>query len=231
MSWTEGFLVGFDLETTGVDPKNDRIVTACMVGFEGPQALGSRDWLADPGCEIPEAATRVHGISTEHARTHGAPIAAVLEQLLDGFRRVAAAGGVIIGHNVSYDLTALHTELLRHGFPPFLTGDEAPAIVDTLVLDKQFDRYRKGKRTLGTIAEHYGVRLDDAHNASADALAAVEIAVALAQRYPKIAKVSPKELHSMQIGWKQEQAADFQRYLRQSKDPQAVVSGAWPVEV
>ena len=67
----------FDLETTGVDVTTDRIVTA-HVGLLGPDgvALRSQSWLADPGVEIPEGATAVHGITTAHARAHPAARAA-----------------------------------------------------------------------------------------------------------------------------------------------------------
>ena len=74
MSWTDGPLLGFDTETTGVDVDNDRIVTAALVRRD---ATGThvRSWLIDPGVDIPEAAAAIHGVSTEHAREHGRPAA------------------------------------------------------------------------------------------------------------------------------------------------------------
>ena len=59
----------FDLETTGVDVEMARIVTACIAVLDADGAVVQRwDWLADPGVEIPEAASAVHGITTERAR-------------------------------------------------------------------------------------------------------------------------------------------------------------------
>ena len=63
-TWPLGPLLGFDTETTGVDPSGDRLVTAALVWRAAPQANGVRPqsvttWLADPGVEIPEAAAAV----------------------------------------------------------------------------------------------------------------------------------------------------------------------------
>lgn len=225
MSWLDVPLFGFDLETTGTDPSKARIVTASLVEATTREA---RDWLVDPGVEIPEAATAVHGITTERARAEGEAPGQALRQINAALAAVAAAGGMIVGHNISYDLTVMHAESVRHGLDSLaLVG--GPAVIDTMVLDKQVDPYRKGKRTLVALAEAYGVTLTDAHDAHADALAAVEIALALGRRYPDVNTFEPKELHSMQIEWKRAQAASFQDYLRQKRDPQAVVNGEWPV--
>jgi DNA polymerase-3 subunit epsilon len=78
-SWHTGPLLPFDLETTGPLPDTARIVTAYAAGLGDP-VLAARvrcEWLADPGIEIPTAATAVHGITTEHARAAGQPAALV----------------------------------------------------------------------------------------------------------------------------------------------------------
>lgn len=225
MTWTEVPLHGFDLETTGTDPRTARIVTASLVDVRSGDA---RDWLLNPGMDIPEAATQVHGITTERARAEGADPQSGVADIAQALIAVGKAGGMIVGHNISYDLTVMHHESVRRGVESLaLTG--GPSVIDTLVLDKQVDPYRKGKRTLVALAEHYGVTLTDAHDAHADALAAVQIAEAIARRYADLSTFEPKELHSMQIEWKRDQAASFQDYLRRTRDPQAVVDGDWPV--
>ncbi len=50
MSWHQGPLVGFDLETTGTDVESDRIVTAALVRLEPDGTVSEqRTWLLDPG--------------------------------------------------------------------------------------------------------------------------------------------------------------------------------------
>jgi hypothetical protein len=68
--WADRPFVSFDSETTGVDPLKDRIVTASVIRVDGA-SVKTREWLVDPGIEIPAGATAIHRISTEHARENG----------------------------------------------------------------------------------------------------------------------------------------------------------------
>ena len=89
--WTELPRATFDLETTGPNPMTARIVTASLI-LLGPDGTELRhgEWLADPGVEIPEEAAAVHGITTEHAREHGAPLKQVV------FELASALGGMML---------------------------------------------------------------------------------------------------------------------------------------
>lgn len=224
--WTDAVGV-FDLETTGVDVTSDRIVTA-HVGLLGPDgsARSARSWLSDPGVEIPEGATAVHGITTEHARRHGRPAAEVVAEVVGALRELFAAGVPVVAYNAPYDFSLLKYEALRHGVAPIL--DPTP-VIDPLVLDKAHDRYRKGKRTLEVVAAHYAVPLVGAHDAAADAIAAGRVAQALARRFGLAARVH--ELHTQQIGWARTQAESLTEYfIRVGRlDPTDAVDGSWPI--
>jgi len=67
MAWHEDLLVGFDLETTGTDPRQARIVTAAVTEVKGGEPVRHRAWLANPGVPIPAETTAIHGVSTEQA--------------------------------------------------------------------------------------------------------------------------------------------------------------------
>lgn len=224
--WTDAVGV-FDLETTGVDVTSDRIVTA-HVGLLGPDgsARSACSWLSDPGVEIPEGATAVHGITTEHARRHGRPAAEVVAEVVTALRELFAAGVPVVAYNAPYDFSLLKYEALRHGVAPIL--DPTP-VIDPLVLDKAHDRYRKGKRTLEVVAAHYAVPLVGAHDAAADAIAAGRVAQALARRFGLAAPVH--ELHTQQIGWARTQAESLTEYfIRVGRlDPTDAVDGSWPI--
>ncbi|RKQ37186.1 3'-5' exonuclease [Kocuria tytonis] len=222
--WHHGPRACFDLETTGRDPQEARIVTASVVLVSAAGDVEREwEWLADPGIEIPEEAAAVHGVSTERARAQGRPVAEVtaeLSELLTGFWR---AGVPVLAFNAAYDLTVLTRETERHGLA-------APApfpVLDPFVLNKQVHRYRRGKRTLGALCEEYGVVLDAAHTSAADALATEHLARAMAHRFEELRQPAAR-LHELQIGWAAEQAASLQEYFRR-KDPAAVVDGTWPV--
>ena len=228
--WTRA-LCAFDLETTGVDPRTGRIVSAALVPFTDGTEGPARTWLVDPGIEIPIESQRVHGITTERARAEGTPAAIAVPQILEAVTRLREDGSVLVGHNIVYDLTVLAAEGIRAGMlgsPQDLLA-QLPPVVDTLVIDRQIDRYRRGPRTLTAVAEHYGVALDDAHDALADARAAGLIALGQAAAAPAIADATPHDLHASQVEWKAAQAASLQEYLRRRR-PSATVNGDWPLE-
>ncbi|GAA1508803.1 DNA polymerase-3 subunit epsilon [Agromyces terreus] len=224
--WADTLAV-FDLETTGIDVDTCRIVTAHVgvIGIDG-EALERREWLVDPGVEIPTAASLIHGVSTERARAEGAAAPTAVAEIIAALTGAAARGLPIVAYNAAYDLTVLAREAERYGLPG-LPGPDA--VIDPLVIDKAVDRYRRGKRTLSATAEHYGVRLDDAHDAGADAVAAGRVAQAIARAHPQLAAVAVGELHARQIDWCRDQAESYQSWRRRNGEPEFTTSGAWPV--
>jgi DNA polymerase-3 subunit epsilon len=219
----------FDLETTGVDVAADRIVTA-QVGLlaASGRVIRARDWLADPGIEIPEGASAIHGISTAHARTHGRAAADVVREVVAAVGALLDAGIPVVAYNAPFDFSLLRYESLRHGVAPI---ENPSPVIDPLVVDKAYDRWRKGKRTLEVVAAHYAVRLDAAHEASADAVAAGRVAQALAERYAPWLPDTVHELHTRQIGWARAQAESLTEYFVRigRLDPEERLDGRWPI--
>lgn len=224
-SWHRRRRVGFDLETTSRFPGEARIVSAALVAFDPDDHASPRvrDWLVDPGVPIPEETTAIHGISTEHAREFGQDAAEAVGQLVVELGKEFESGAAVLVMNAPYDLAVLQAEAARYGFG----FPEPRPIIDPLVIDKQVDRYRRGKRRLGDLCGVYGVVLEEAHSAAPDALATVQVADCLAEKYPEL-QIPAEQLHDLQIGWKAEQAADFQEFLRRTR-PDAVISPAWPL--
>ncbi|WP_406287738.1 exonuclease domain-containing protein [Embleya sp. NBC_00896] len=222
--WHRGPMAAFDVETSGLDPHTDFIVTAALVDSAGTR----RSWLIDPGeREIPADATAIHGIGTERARAEGRQAALCLAEIADEMARYLTSGTPIAIYNAPFDLSILQTELHRHNLPqlPYT----AP-IIDPLVIDKQLDRWRKGKRTLAATSAFYEVVLTDAHTAEGDALACLLLARDLGARFPELAAHSLRELHEKQVGWYAEQAASLQSYFdRRNPDGGEVVDANWPV--
>ncbi|MCU7825405.1 exonuclease domain-containing protein [Kitasatospora sp. DSM 101779] len=232
MSWLAAGLLAFDLETTGTDIENDRIVTAALVRLE-PDGTVSREqhWLVDPGIPIPAQATAIHGIGTAQARERGVAAAGAVEEITRAIAEGLGSGTPLVIMNARYDLSLLDRECRRHGVSPLsarLGGTPAP-VIDPLVLDKHADRYRRGKRNLQALCEHYGVVLDGAHQAGADAVAAARVARRLGEVFPAVGGVALADLHALQVRAAAEQAASFQQYLRRTSDPQARIEPAWPV--
>ncbi|WP_329330823.1 exonuclease domain-containing protein [Streptomyces sp. NBC_01454] len=236
MTWHTEPLLGFDLETTGINVETARIVTAAAIDYKPGDSIDtlpdrSRLWLADPGVRIPAEATAVHGVTTEQARANGRPAAAVADEIADVLAAALSTGIPVVAMNARYDFTVLDRELRRHNLRTLqdrIGGEVTPGpVVDPFVLDKQADKYRRGSRKLEALAAHYGVALAAAHTADADALAAAEVAVAIAEKYPQL-QVHPEQLHAWQVRWAAEQASGLQEYLRRT-DSHAVVDSEWPL--
>ena len=165
--------VALDLETTGLDVANDRIVQVGAVAMRGPAVLGEPriDVRVDPGVPIPAASTRIHGITDPEVA--GAPrLAEVLGLLAE-----TLSGRVVIGQNIRFDLSVLHHEAARAG----VSWSDPPAL-DIAHLAGALDR---GLVDLGleSLANRFGVTIEARHDALGDSrLAAARIFIALVPR-------------------------------------------------
>jgi DNA polymerase III subunit epsilon len=231
MNWHIGPLAAFDIETTGTDPESDKIVTAAVSLVGAGLAGEHHDWLVDPGIEIPAGAAAVHGITTEMARKDGRDSGEVVEEITRLLAGQMLDGVPVVAFNARFDLTILDREAHRHGISPLLDrvgGPQGMLVVDPFVLDKQFDRFRKGKRTLQAVCTHYRVPLDEAHVANADAIAAARVAYRLGMAIPELREADLRELCREQISWAARQAALLEEYFRgQGRNER--IEGAWPI--
>ncbi|RRD45907.1 exonuclease domain-containing protein [Tessaracoccus sp. OH4464_COT-324] len=215
--WSAVRFVGFDTETSGPNPQTAEIVAACV---------GGEEWLLRPTAPIPAGATKVHGITTDFATSQGIDHAQGLAAIREAIYQAWAEGRALCAFNASYDCTLLDRECRRHGLGGF---EIRGVIVDPFVLDKQFDRFRKGKRTLTDVALHYGVDLsaDDAHGACADAAAAVQLAELLVRHLP-----NPAEANDAQARYHDEQKRSYAHWLESqggSVEAQKVLADrGWP---
>lgn len=229
--WFDGPLAAFDTETTGVDVESDRIVSAALVVQRTPGAAPETvRWLIDPGVPVPEAATAVHGLTVGHLRRHGRRPGPVVEEVARALASLTRAGIPLVIMNAPFDLTLLDRELKRHRSAPLAgyLGRGSLCVLDPRVLDKHLDRYRKGRRTLTDLCRHYGVPLRDAHEAAADALAALALVRAIGRRFTPLARFSTAELHTRQAVWHAAQARGLQEWFAANGSTEAV-DPAWPL--
>ena len=139
--WFEDALLALDLETTGLDPIEDRIVQAAvvLVGADGAVSDKSWDGIVDPGVPIPVGASNIHGITTERARQEGMPPVEALQIIARLVDNAADRGMPLVIFNAPFDWPFVLAEAQRHG-----VQIGTPDIVDPLVIDRAVDRYRKG---------------------------------------------------------------------------------------
>lgn len=230
MSWRDRPMVGFDLETTGIDVETARIVTAC-VGVAGRTGWSPRNWLLQQSEPIPQEATDIHRITTEYANDYGTAPAPSLTEIAADLYQGWDMGMPIIGHNVVYDLTVLDRNLRRHDLAPL---EVRGPVICTMVADKLADRYRKsgrckcgrcgGTRRLVDVAAHYGVpiALEDAHGAEKDALTACRIAWMLGASWVSLEGITDE----LRIAYAEQQAY----FLKRDGLPHDAYTLGWPLK-
>lgn len=225
-SWVNKTMVSFDLETTGVEPETDRIVTAAVTVVGKDQETVNYSWTANPGVNIPEGASAVHGISNEEA-AKAPPISEVLPEIISALEKHLGEDASLVIFNADYDLTMLDREAKRNGLQP-LTDRIDVNVLDPLVMDKHANRYRKGSRSLGALCEIYNVPLENAHNANDDALAAARLAWRLGNANPDLAQMTAEEIHENQVEWAKAQRESLKAHFkREGKDRD--VRTEWPM--
>ena len=154
-----------DTETTGLDPRQDRVISIGGVRLLGARLY--RSWtinlLVNPGRTIPSRTIAVHGIS--NSMVAGAPLfAAVAEEVA-----AATDGLVMIGHHVSFDMQMLENELRTCG------REWSPAYsLDIMLLYAGLFPEQKSL-LLDDIAAALDVPVIGRHSALGDALTTAEI--------------------------------------------------------
>lgn len=228
--WYIGEVLGFDFETTGVDRFDDVPVSYALVTVQGGEMTSNSAGLVDPGREIPTGATKVHGITTERARAEGIPLKEAIELVAETLLSASARGVPVAGMKLDYDLTIVDTQMRRFGGAGLMERGWSGPVLDAVVLDRHFDRYRKGSRTLGALCDTYGVDIGNAHDATADALASIRVLLALAAGHKELRDASLEALYASQVTWHREWAEGYDDW-RSGKgmapiDPRDYV---WPV--
>lgn len=215
-------MLSFDLETTSANALEARIVTSALVRIDG-SSVTATEALADPGVEIPQEAANVHGISTEKARAEGRDHDEVLRETVDAIKQGWEDGLTLVVFNAPYDLTVLRQ----------LTGDFTVTgpVYDPLLIDRARDRYRKGSRNLTALSEYYGVRLDNAHEATSDAMAAARIAWKQVRSvWPDLAQMSPEELMEYQAVEYYFLQDNLRKYFESKGRDTSGFSSSWPMQ-
>lgn len=232
--WRDGPLATLDTETTGTDPENDRIVTAVLDVYDADGAqLRSTSLLVNPGVEIPQTATDVHGITNERAQAEGVDPGAAVAALIGAMYQAWNDDMPIVVYNAAFDLTLIDRESRRHLATPLTL---AGPIIDPMVIDRHVDRYVKGsnQRRLKPTCERYDVAINDWHTASADAYAAQELARAISLKHDHQMPSNLGDMWRWQRTLRRDQAASLQDYfagIGKTNDDGSpiVIPGDWPM--
>lgn len=155
----------FDTETTGLNPsEGDEIIQIGATRIVNGKLLRSEsfDQLVDPLRELPEASTKIHGITPE--MLVGQP---TMAKVLPAFHAFAA-DTVLVAHNAAFDMRFLQMKEQSTGI-----RFEQP-VLDTLLLSAVIHPSQESHR-LEAISERMGVNIMGRHTAIGDAIVTGEV--------------------------------------------------------
>lgn len=201
MNWTD-HLFGFDLETTSVDPYIARPVSIATIHQYQLRTVEHYE-VCDPCIDIPENAKKIHGISNEDVKDK--------KKHYDLMNQCSLALSLlgncpVVGMNVRYDLTIANR---------YCAIDPFPYVVDILIIDRHYDKYRKGKRTLEALAKFYEVEQVKAHFALDDVRTTLAVLKKQIKQY-RLDTISIADLHTMEREWYLEWLENYQTWRKRN---------------
>lgn len=156
-------LLAFDLETTGLDSGNDRIIEFCFVSLDTDlQVTGRFHSLVNPERPIPPDNSEIHGLTNADVdamptfRYHAKRIQSLVDQ------------SILVAHNGSFDMAVLNAELQRAGLKGLTPSHP---MIDTLLIE----RYVNSHKLEAAYQRYVGAPFEGAHRAEADTMATVAV--------------------------------------------------------
>ena len=152
----------FDIETTGLSNKLDRITEIGAVRIKGGRIIEEYNQLVNPQIPIPEKIIQLTGITNEMV-VNAPTIEAVLPDFIKFIGTVP-----IVAHNAGFDIGFIREGVKKIGVTVKNT------VVDTLQLARVLLPKLK-RHKLDVIAKEFGIKLENHHRAVDDALCLANI--------------------------------------------------------
>ena len=176
IDWRETKIVALDLETTGLNPKKDSILSFGLIELEHNSIHLNSAWheIVQTKDQIPESSAVIHNITDDDSAA-GKPLEVLLPTLLQRL-----AGCVILVHYKNIEQNFIDAACRRLYGTPFIIP-----IIDTLPIAQRLLELRNhtiqpGNLRLFNLRQHFGLPQYKAHNALYDALATAELFLAMA---------------------------------------------------
>lgn len=160
-----GNVVVFDVEATGLDVTRDEIIQIAGVRLGADGKVTEKFYKTLRPTKSVGESRWVHGLTDAMLKEQGEDAAQTLKEFSD-----FARGAVLVGHNVTYDLSILRSHLARLGLEPL----EYPCYYDTLEIFRRFYPTLPNHK-LDTLSKHFQTENRPSHDALADILATADI--------------------------------------------------------
>jgi DNA polymerase III subunit epsilon len=179
-----------DSETTGLDPRKDRIITIGAVAVEDGEIRLEDSFEALLKVATNTSAVTVHGTTREES-LQGMEEPEAIEQFLAYLK-----DGVIVGHHIAHDVECFNVAYERH-FGLRMRNRSLDTMVLTLHLERDgafADREAIRQYTLDSLCEMFGVVPHDRHTAPGDAFLTAQVFLRLLRIATKHGRTSLSQL-------------------------------------
>ena len=189
----ESTFVVFDLETTGLSPKNNEIIEIGAVKIENEEIVDHYQSFVKPDKNIPSKITDLTGINNEMV-ADADKIDKVLDEFVDFI-----GDSVLVAHNADFDYS-----FLQSAFQKTNKKEAEYPVLDTLALSRALLNGIKNHK-LNTLAKHFNVNLENHHRADDDAEATAEILLNFLEMLKKKNYTKLEDINklSSEISWKE----------------------------
>lgn len=198
----------FDLETTGINITNDRIVEISILKVYPNGNKESKTWLVNPEMPIPAEVSAIHGITDDKVANEP-----TFKQLATEINNMIKDADLAGFNSNRFDIPLLAEEMLR--------ADMDFDMKSRLAIDVQTIFHKMEQRTLSAAYKFYCDKtLENAHTAAADTLATYEVLEAQVERYEDLEN-NAKFLAEFSS---RKRFADFAGFIAFNKEGQEVFS-------
>lgn len=169
-------IVALDLETTGLNPKKDSILSIGLVNIRQMAIRLDTSWHQIIQIEHPltEDSVVIHEITDDQAAS-GLPLAEVLPYLLERL-----SGRVMLAHYKNIEQNFLNAACQRIYGAPFVIPTIDTLVLAARVFERRNHSVQTGDLRLFNLRPRYNLPRYKAHNALSDALATAELFLAMA---------------------------------------------------
>lgn len=154
--------VVFDIETTGFDPFNDKIIEIGAVKMRGREIIGEFSEFVNPEIPIPPKITELTTITDEMV-ANAEKIETVLPRFLE-----FCTDTTVVAHNAKFDVGFIKQKTIEQGL------EYSPSVIDTLPLARTLLPDSRGYG-LANLVKYFGITLETHHRAVDDAKATAEV--------------------------------------------------------
>jgi DNA polymerase III epsilon subunit-like protein len=179
-----------DLETTGLNPRTDRIIEVCAIRVRNGNPVTLFNTLVQYDGVLEQKITDITGHTSEDLKG-GMDEETMANVLLD-----IIGDDLVIAHNAPFDLFFIESLFNRQSDGEF--GDFDNPFVDTLTVSRARSGY---PHKLGDMCKKYGIVLEDAHSAYNDAMATLDLVEAFIAEDVKKPQQKAFHAYTNEIGY------------------------------